>query len=550
MSDDQPNGAGESSTMLKAGQLRVRDIWALGVGIVVCGQYFGWNLGLKNNGPVAMLIASLIVCLLFLAWVLTLSELAVAMPRAGGPLDYGRRAGGRWLGFLMGWSMFLECLFGGVATALAAGKYVAFLLAPDAPDPGVAVAVGLSIVFAFFLLQARGVKEQARTLTVMTWLGLAGLAVFWVAALTNFSWARVWAESPIPAAKGWGTVLDAIPFALWWLIIIEAAALAAEESREPARTVPRGLTLSILTVIVLVVVTTVTACGAIPFQEIAEKDGIAVDYPLAEVVRRIPAGTSPLLVYGFGTVALFGLLASYHGLLFGSGRQLFALGRGGCVPAALGMISAGHRAPVTALAACSLVTAALVVSNLWFDQVIASAVLVAGLAALVLYVLSMGSLLRLRRREPKALARYRAPLGVWLPLTVLALSAVALMVYPRIDKTGLVIPVAVAVYAVGILIFALCGRTAYEPTEPTGSLAPAKQLPRWTWSHRLAVAALVVAVAVVGVVTVAALGGPDLLGPPDTASAAAVLTVVAVAILAVAGVELRMTREGVRDDAL
>src|SRR5687768_11843322 len=206
--------------------LRVRDIWALGVGIVVCGQYFGWNLGLKDNGPAAMLIASLAVCLLFLAWVLTLSELAVAMPRAGGPLDYGRRAGGPRLGFLMGWSMFLECLFGGVATALAGGKYVAFLANPDDPDKHVAVAVGLSIVAAFFLLQALGVREQARALVLMTYAALAGLVIFWAAALTNFSWDRVWTAPAIPAEKGWGAVLDAIPFALWWLIIIEAAALA------------------------------------------------------------------------------------------------------------------------------------------------------------------------------------------------------------------------------------------------------------------------------------------------------------------------------------
>ena len=47
-------------------KLRVIDIWALGVGIVVSGQYFGWNLGLDGNGPVAMLIASMIICLLFL----------------------------------------------------------------------------------------------------------------------------------------------------------------------------------------------------------------------------------------------------------------------------------------------------------------------------------------------------------------------------------------------------------------------------------------------------------------------------------------------------
>src|SRR5206468_4452257 len=66
--------------------LLVRDIWALGVGGVIAGVYFGWNLGLKDNGPVAMLIASLIVCLLYLTWVLALAELSVAMPFAGGPL--------------------------------------------------------------------------------------------------------------------------------------------------------------------------------------------------------------------------------------------------------------------------------------------------------------------------------------------------------------------------------------------------------------------------------------------------------------------------------
>src|SRR5437868_4533266 len=74
--------------------LKVLDIWALGVGVVITGEYFGWNFALKDNGPIAVLIASLIVCLLYLTWVLALSELSVAMPFAGGPLAYGRRAVG------------------------------------------------------------------------------------------------------------------------------------------------------------------------------------------------------------------------------------------------------------------------------------------------------------------------------------------------------------------------------------------------------------------------------------------------------------------------
>ncbi len=101
--------------------LRVFDIWALGVGVVIAGAYFGWNLGLKGNGPVAMLIASLLVCLLYLVWVLALAELTVAMPFAGGPMAYGRRAVDPSLGFVMGWSMFLECQFAAISTIMAAG---------------------------------------------------------------------------------------------------------------------------------------------------------------------------------------------------------------------------------------------------------------------------------------------------------------------------------------------------------------------------------------------------------------------------------------------
>src|SRR5881409_843441 len=106
----------------------VLHIWALGVGVVITGEYFGWNPGLKEGGPIGMLLASLFVCALYMMWVLALSELSVAMPFAGGPLAYGRRAVGPWFGFVMGWSMFLECLFATIGTAIATGSYVYFIL--------------------------------------------------------------------------------------------------------------------------------------------------------------------------------------------------------------------------------------------------------------------------------------------------------------------------------------------------------------------------------------------------------------------------------------
>src|SRR6185295_8314541 len=106
----------------------VLHIWALGVGVVITGEYFGWNQGLKEGGPLGMLVASLFVCALYLMWVLALSELSVAMPFAGGPLAYGRRAVGPAFGFIMGWSMFLEALFATIGTAIATGGYIAFVV--------------------------------------------------------------------------------------------------------------------------------------------------------------------------------------------------------------------------------------------------------------------------------------------------------------------------------------------------------------------------------------------------------------------------------------
>jgi ethanolamine permease len=426
--------------------LRVLDIWALGVGVVITGEYFGWNLGLKDNGPVAMLLASLVVCLLYLTWVLALSELSVAMPFAGGPLAYGRRAVEPSLGFVMGWSMFLECQFATIATAIATGGYVAFLFNPGKPDPTVAVWAGLAVVVVFFLLQFWGVKEQSLVMVIMTYGAILGLVLFWLLAAGNFSSERVWPQQDLFAGKGWKGVLDAVPYALWWLVMIETVALAAEEAHQPHRTIPRGLVWAQLTLIVLVVLTWLFACGAMNFQEFAE-----VDYPLAAVVRSVWWGRSPVVVYGFGLIALFGMIASYHGMVYGTSRQAFALGRAGYLPRILGEVHATRRTPVPALLLCSLITAGFVVANFWYKDAIGVAVLVSSLAALVWYILAMGCLFVLRQREGGLFHSYQAPLYRVLPFTVVVLSVFAVYVYGVINLN--VIPLTALLYAAGLCYY-------------------------------------------------------------------------------------------------
>jgi ethanolamine permease len=442
--------------------LKVRDIWALGVGVVITGEYFGWNFALKDNGPVAVLIASLIVCLLYLTWVLALTELSVAMPFAGGPLAYGRRAAGPTMGFIMGWSMFLECQFATITTALATGGYIAFLLNPSAPSDTVTVWAALATVIIFFVLHAWGVKEQSTVMVWMTYGAILGLVIFWILAATNFRWDRVWTTPLLPANKGWRAVLDAVPYALWWLVMIETVALAAEEAEEPHRTIPRGLVWSQLTLIVLVVLTWLFACGAVDdTQALGET---TVSYPLAKVVAEIPVGRSPFAVYGFASMALFGMIASYHGMVYGTSRQAFGLGRAGYLPEILGKVHVDRRTPVPALALCSLVTAGFVVANLKYKDAIALALLVSTLTALVWYILAIVCLFILRHREPQLFRNYRAPVARVLPVAVVVLSIFAAWVYVGIDIK--VLPVTAGLYVVGLAYFFGWSRSRLKSAAP------------------------------------------------------------------------------------
>ena len=303
--------------------LGVIHIWALGVGVVITGMYFGWNFGLPVGGPIGVLVASLIVCVLYLAWVLALSELSVAMPFAGGPLAFGRRAVGKWFGFLMGWSMFLECLFATIGTGLAAGGYIAFLVNPEHPDRRVTTACAILCALVFLAIQYSGVKQQAVIMLWLTYAAIAALVWFWLGAAPGVSLGRVFTRPLLPS--GWSGVLGAVPYALWWLVIIETVALAAEEAHEPHVSIPRGLVLAQITLVALVLLTWWFASAAAPYAETG-----AVDYPLPLVFKKV-WGTGWFLT-AFSAVAVAGMVVSYNGMIYATSRQSFSLGRAGYLP--------------------------------------------------------------------------------------------------------------------------------------------------------------------------------------------------------------------------
>src|SRR5437588_5626621 len=274
----------------------VLHIWALGVGVVITGEYFGWNQGLREGGPIGMLLASLFVCALYMMWVLALSELSVAMPFAGGPLAYGRRAIGPAFGFIMGWSMFLESLFAAIGTAIATGGYIFFVI--DFLFEGLnkelcTTVAGLATVALFAVVQWVGSKRQAQLMEWMTYGAIVALVWFWIACIPGVRLERIFTEPLL--TDGWGGVLRAIPYAIWWLVMIETVALAPEEAHEPHRTIPRGLTLAQITLVVLVLLTWFFAAGAgSDYRKTGDKD---MSYPLPFVYGEVWPGSAHLVAF-------------------------------------------------------------------------------------------------------------------------------------------------------------------------------------------------------------------------------------------------------------
>lgn len=533
--------------------LKTVHIWSLAVGVVITGEYFGWNFGLPVGGPLGVLIAGLIVSLLYLTWVLTLTELSVAIPLSGGPYAYGRRAAGKFLGFIMGWSFFLECLFATIGTALATGAYVAFLFNREHPSLFWTTVFGVLAVVVFFFIQAAGVKEQATIMLLLTYAAIVALVWFWLGTSPKWAASNIVTTPLLP--EGWTGVLGAVPYALWFLVIIETVALAPEEAEEPQRSIPVGMTLGQLTLIVLVILTVLSTAAA--YADFGAGGSGGSTFPLSFVFNKIHGGND-LLVLAFGTLAVSGMVVSYNGMIYATTRQSYSLGRGGYFPKALGTVHPTRRTPLTSLTVWSAVSIGFIVWGYWNTKATATAILISTLTALVWYVLAVGCLFVLRRREPGLARPYRVPVYPWLPVFVVLLSVLAGYYYAFYNRN--ILWWTLALYAGAIVYFLVYGRHHVEeraPEEVAARLAQTTAQPRavaggdsrWSRLERFAAAALAVAaVALLLVLLMAYDVVDDGLVPTGTAIGL-LIGILGTALLAVSAVALVEVRRRVTGPA-
>jgi ethanolamine permease len=419
-------------------------------------MYFGWNLGLPLGGTWGMLAATVVITILYTTFIFSYTELAAAIPKAGGAFDFGMRAFGPLGGLLLGVAQIVEFLFAPPAIAHAIGDYFNVFL-PAVPSNAIAVAAYV----LFTAVNVWGVKQAAAFELFVTVAAVAELLIFMGVTAPHFQVANL-AREGLP--HGWGGAFACIPFAVWIYLGIEGVANAAEEARTPNRDIVLGFGTAMATLVVLGLGVFFTSVGVAGWRAIVFVGSEQSNRPLPLALARI-VGEHGALYHMLVTIGLFGLVASFHGIVLAAGRATLELGRAGYVPRFLGRVNPRARTPAAALIANSVIGIAAILSSRTDDLIILST-----FGALTLYALSMVALFVLRRREPALPRPFRAVAYPMFPAVALGLSLIS------IASLAWYYGKLAAIYA-GILVVAFVywrfsTGAAPRPGSPPGAPAP------------------------------------------------------------------------------
>jgi ethanolamine permease len=428
--------AGTGTEQLKR-VLKPVHLWAIGVGLVISGEYFGWNLGWAVAGTIGLLIATVVVTLMYVTFIFSYTELTAAIPHAGGAFAYAYRAMGPFGGLIAGYATLIDFLLATPAIAVSLGSYLHFLY------PGIPI-MQSAMVFnaAFILLNVSGVKESAMFSVFITILAVAELLLYMGIVAPHFKMEN-YLTNPMPF--GWAGVFAALPFAVWFYLAIEGVAMVVEEVKEPKKNIPKGYISAIVTLVFLALAVMILTGGITDWHKLS-----GLDYPLPASIG-IVLGDNNSLTKIFAGIGLFGLIASLHGTILASSRQVFAMARSGYLPRGLAQINHRFKTPHWALIIGGVISFIAI-----YIGSTAQIIILSVLGAVLMYMMSMISLFILRKKEPQLERPFISPFYPVFPAIALVISficMVAIMYFSVVVSL-----VFFAILAVALIIFMLMGK--------------------------------------------------------------------------------------------
>ncbi|MCB1188886.1 MAG: ethanolamine permease [Leptospiraceae bacterium] len=382
-------------------------LWAIAVGLVISGDYFGWSYGYQVATPWEFLVSTVLISIFYICFAFSFTELTTAIPKAGGPFAYSRKALGDIGGFIAGFATLVEFLFAPPAIASALGAYLHFLI-PDIPQIPAAVAA----IVLFTLINLLGVYQTARFELFVTIIASFGILLYILQVAPHFDFKHIGLSGNLR----WSSVFATIPFSIWFYLALEGVAMAAEETENPTKDIPLGYSLGIGTLVFFAMGIMILTSGLGISEELSKTDN-----PLPRALLFIK-GEKTLLVSIFTFFGLFGIMASLLGIILGYSRQIFALSRENYLPKFLSHLNPKTHSPDLACLLGGVLGIIFILLGKT-DKLITLSVM----GAIVMYIISMVGLFVLRKKFPEMKRPYKTPLYPFLPAISLLLGIVCLI---------------------------------------------------------------------------------------------------------------------------
>jgi ethanolamine permease len=467
---------------------RVWSLWALGVGAVISGHFSGWNFGIGAGGWGGLFWAAIIIGVMYVCLCFCLAEMSPALPHTGGAYSFARSAMGPWGGYVTGLAENIEYVLTPAVIVFFIGAYLSSIFGTP---PGFQPVWWVLMYVVFVGLNVLGVELSFKVSVLVTLLALAVLVIFWASAIVSgevdFSrWALNIGVGPdgkaVELPEGGGAflpfgingILAALPFAVWLYLAIEELPLAAEESHDPKKDMPKGLLLGIATLLFSAFMISFFN-ASIPVKA-ADGSASGAFYlgssgePLLDGFRALYGAEAANIL---SLCAVIGLIASFHTIIFAFGRQIYSLSRAGYIPHWLSVTHGTHKVPHVALIAGAILGFVVMMAVYLIKGEAAGAFIGAQLLNMAVFgaMISYGfqglSYLMLRWRLPNIERPYVSPLGqlgAWLTIVIAVVTLY--MQFQDPAYRGGVIGVAIW-YAAGIVYFAVYGRKTlvYSPEE-------------------------------------------------------------------------------------
>ncbi|HZF16827.1 MAG TPA: APC family permease [Steroidobacteraceae bacterium] len=368
----------------------------------------------KLGQPAVILLAWLAGGLLAAMGAACYAELATAIPKAGGPYVYARRAYGEFAGFAVGWADWATSVCGLAAISVPVGEFAEKLL-PGIGDHAHAVAAGTLAALA--LLNWFGLKLGAR---VQQWLSLAKIFGLLFIVVGCFALPRAAVASPVaPSAQAATFTLSFVAVMLAMQYISETYAgwnssiYFSEEDRDSNRNVPRALFWGILAVTATYLLVNAALLYALPADVLTSSE-----LPVAAAAQGIFGDAADRIVTTLAIVSLVGIL---NVTVMFTARILFAMSRDRLLPKRISQLN--HSAtPGMALLVC-VIPAILLAAGTSFETLF----LITGFLGVAVNCALYIAYFVLRRREPDLPRPYRAFGHPWVPAFAALLALVLLV---------------------------------------------------------------------------------------------------------------------------